>query len=97
RDSRRPRYIVAFAAETHDHLATAGTKAQRKGADVIVVNDINSAELGMGAAENACSILQGERVLHIPRCSKIDLARHLVRHLSSFISLPGTEIEDLHE
>ena len=97
RDSRRPRYIVAFAAETHDHLSTAGAKAQRKGADVIVVNDINSSELGMGAMDNACSILQGERVLHIPRCSKIDLARHLVRHLSSFISLPGTEMEDLHE
>jgi phosphopantothenoylcysteine decarboxylase/phosphopantothenate--cysteine ligase len=51
----------------------------------------------MGATDNACSILQGERVLHIPRCSKMDLARHLVRHLSSIFSLPATESEDLHE
>ncbi|MCK9189742.1 bifunctional phosphopantothenoylcysteine decarboxylase/phosphopantothenate--cysteine ligase CoaBC [Acidithiobacillus sp.] len=92
---RRPRYIVAFAAETHNHLAAASIKAQRKGADIIVVNDINSADIGMGATENACSILQGERVLQIPRCSKMDLARHLVCHLSTFFPPSVTESEDL--
>ncbi|MBU2832299.1 bifunctional phosphopantothenoylcysteine decarboxylase/phosphopantothenate--cysteine ligase CoaBC [Acidithiobacillus ferriphilus] len=96
-DPRRPRWIVAFAAETRDHLAAASAKAARKGADVIVVNDITSVDVGMGATDNACSILQGEQVLHIPRCSKMDLARHLVRHLSSIFSLPATESEDLHE
>ena len=96
-DPRRPRWIVAFAAATQDHLAMASAKARRKGADVIVANDISRNDMGMGAADNACSILQGERVLHIPRCSKIDLARHLLRHLSALFSHPGTESEDLHE
>jgi phosphopantothenoylcysteine decarboxylase/phosphopantothenate--cysteine ligase len=94
---RRPRYIVAFAAETQNHLAAASAKAQRKGADIIVVNDITSADMGMGATDNACGILQGERVQHIPRCSKMDLARHLVRHLSTFFLPSGTESKDLHE
>ena len=96
-DPRRPRYIVAFAAETQNHLAAASAKAQRKGADIIVVNDITSADMGMGATDNACGILQGERVQHIPRCSKMDLARHLVRHLSTFFLPSGTESKDLHE
>ncbi|PKY12067.1 phosphopantothenoylcysteine decarboxylase [Acidithiobacillus marinus] len=78
----RPRVIVAFAAETRDHLASARNKAAQKGADIIVVNDISHNETGMGAESNACSIIEGSDLTEIPTCSKIDLARHLIRHIA---------------
>lgn len=80
--ARRPRLIVAFAAETQDHLDSARDKATRKGADIMIVNDISQRHTGMGAESNACSILEGSDLTEIPTCSKIDLARHLIRHIA---------------
>lgn len=91
-DPCRPRLVVAFAAETQDHYASAKAKAERKGADIIVVNDISTMESGMASEQNAGSILQGENIIKIPICSKIDMARHIVHHLVNTLSTSRAEI-----
>ncbi|MAW86748.1 MAG: bifunctional phosphopantothenoylcysteine decarboxylase/phosphopantothenate--cysteine ligase CoaBC [Phyllobacteriaceae bacterium] len=45
---RRPRLVIGFAAETNDVVAHARGKLERKGADMIVANDV-SAGTGIGA------------------------------------------------
>ncbi len=79
---QRPRVIVAFAAETRDHLDSARTKATRKGADTIIVNDISNTQSGMGADTNTCTLLHNKTQIEIPACSKIDMARTLIRNIA---------------
>lgn len=82
RHPQRPRVIVAFAAETRDHLDSARAKASRKGADTIIVNDISSSTTGMGSEMNACTLLHDKTQIEIPACRKVDMARILIRHIS---------------
>ena len=45
---RRPRLVIGFAAETQNLIANAGAKLAKKGADLIVANDV-SHDSGVGA------------------------------------------------
>ncbi|MDM8270985.1 bifunctional phosphopantothenoylcysteine decarboxylase/phosphopantothenate--cysteine ligase CoaBC [Thermophilibacter provencensis] len=47
-----PRVVVGFAAETDDLLAHAREKLERKGADLIVANDVSRPESTFGADTN---------------------------------------------
>ncbi|MGA9113939.1 MAG: phosphopantothenoylcysteine decarboxylase [Candidatus Dormiibacterota bacterium] len=71
--------VVGFAAETDDLLANAAEKLRRKGLDLIVLNDVSAPGVGMGADDNAITVLdQGGVVLTVDRSPKIDVARRLV-------------------
>ncbi|MBO2452463.1 bifunctional phosphopantothenoylcysteine decarboxylase/phosphopantothenate synthase [Actinomadura barringtoniae] len=72
---RRPgQVIVGFAAETDDVLANGRDKLVRKGADLLVVNEVG-ADLTFGRPDNAAVILaaKGEPV-EVPRGAKEALA-----------------------
>lgn len=47
------RTIVGFAAESHDVIASARRKLERKGCDLIVANDISRSDAGFEVDENA--------------------------------------------
>jgi len=47
------RTIVGFAAESHDVVAAARRKLERKGCDLIVANDISRSDAGFEVDENA--------------------------------------------
>ena len=80
---RRPRLVVGFAAETTDIVANAEAKLKRKGADIIVANDV-SADSGiggaggvMGGARNRVRILSADGVEDWPEMGKDEVARRL--------------------
>jgi phosphopantothenoylcysteine decarboxylase/phosphopantothenate--cysteine ligase len=54
--SPRP-FIVAFAAETNDVEANARDKMQRKGADLIVANDVANASIGFDSDQNEVLVI----------------------------------------
>jgi phosphopantothenoylcysteine decarboxylase / phosphopantothenate---cysteine ligase len=54
--SPRP-FIVAFAAETNDVEAHAREKLQRKGADLIVANDVANASIGFDSDQNEVLVI----------------------------------------
>ncbi len=63
---RRPQQVVVgFAAETGDHagsvLQLAQAKARRKGADLLVVNDVSNGQV-FGSGDNAVTLLDGRGV-----------------------------------
>jgi phosphopantothenoylcysteine decarboxylase/phosphopantothenate--cysteine ligase len=66
---------VGFAAETHDLESHAAEKLVAKGLDLIVANDVSRSDIGMGAPDNAVTILgrNGLRV-DVPRASKEEVA-----------------------
>jgi phosphopantothenoylcysteine decarboxylase / phosphopantothenate---cysteine ligase len=51
------RIVVGFAAESHDVLAAARRKLERKGCDLIVANDISRADSGFDVDQNTVTFV----------------------------------------
>ena len=77
-------FCVGFAAESHDLLAHATAKRQRKGVPLLVGN-IGPATFGQD--DNALLLVDAQGAVDIPRASKLSLARILVREIAQ--RLPG--------
>jgi phosphopantothenoylcysteine decarboxylase/phosphopantothenate--cysteine ligase len=70
--------LVGFAAETHDALERGRRKLARKGADLLVVNDVSAPGAGFDHDTNAVLILGADgSTLEIPLTSK-DAVAHAV-------------------
>jgi phosphopantothenoylcysteine decarboxylase/phosphopantothenate--cysteine ligase len=74
--ARRPgQTLVGFAAEHGEDAVEVGRgKLDRKGLDVLVVNDISRADIGFDTAENEVTILAAGAERPVPRTSKADVA-----------------------
>ncbi len=77
-------FCVGFAAESHDLLAHATAKRQRKGVPLLVGN-IGPVTFGMD--DNALLLVDADGAREIPRNSKLALARQLVAEIAQ--RLPG--------
>jgi phosphopantothenoylcysteine decarboxylase/phosphopantothenate--cysteine ligase len=76
---RRPgTLVVAFAAETHDALASGRAKLQRKGVDAIVVNDVSAAGIGFDSDRNAGTMLFDGQEIALPEMSKREMAERIL-------------------
>jgi phosphopantothenoylcysteine decarboxylase/phosphopantothenate--cysteine ligase len=63
--------LVGFAAETHDAVERARRKLERKGVDLLVVNDVSAPGAGFDHDTNAVVILGADgRVTNVPLTSK---------------------------
>ena len=79
---RKPRrqVLVGFAAETHELLANARTKLERKNLDFIVANPVGRPDSGFESPFNRATLLaRGGAALAFPRMRKEVLARRLLR------------------
>lgn len=77
-------FCVGFAAESQDLLANAQAKRERKGVPLLVGN-IGPATFGQD--DNALLLVTADGVRELPRASKLELARDLVRACAQM--LPG--------
>ena len=69
------RFLVGFAAETHDLREHAQAKLAAKGLDLIVANDVSRADIGFDAADNEVVLLdRWGGVMALPRQSKVEVA-----------------------
>jgi phosphopantothenoylcysteine decarboxylase / phosphopantothenate---cysteine ligase len=69
------RFLVGFAAETHDLREHAQAKLLAKGADLIVANDVSRTDIGFDAADNEVVLLdRWGGVVALPRRSKGEVA-----------------------
>ncbi len=77
------RTVVGFAAETRDVLARARDKLVRKGADLIVANDVSRADTGIGAEQNEVWIVgpAPADVVHVPTASKREVAARILERV----------------
>ncbi|AQZ50137.1 bifunctional phosphopantothenoylcysteine decarboxylase/phosphopantothenate--cysteine ligase CoaBC [Martelella mediterranea] len=74
--SDRPALVVGFAAETNDVAAYARDKLARKGADLIVANDV-SEEGVMGGQRNRVTLVTKDGAEDWPDMDKTDVAERL--------------------
>jgi phosphopantothenoylcysteine decarboxylase / phosphopantothenate---cysteine ligase len=71
--------LVGFAAETHDALARGRRKLERKGVDLLVVNDVSAPGAGFDHDTNAVVILDVDgSQMEIPLTSKDAVANELL-------------------
>lgn len=78
----RPRLVVGFAAETQDVVNNAQAKLKKKGADIIVANDVSpDSGVGpggvMGGENNRVRIVSAAGVEEWPELSKAEVAARL--------------------
>ena len=79
--AQNPPFCVGFAAETENLLENAQAKRIKKRLPLMVANWAQNA---IGSDDNELILLDdmGEHVL--PRAPKIEQAKHLIKHISTF-------------
>ncbi len=75
--------LIAFAAEIGLDVARAREKLLRKGADVIVLNDISEAGIGFDSERNAAVFLTHESEVHLAVALKSEIASQILDQVSS--------------
>lgn len=85
---RRPALVVGFAAETRDLLENATAKLERKGADLIVANDVSGDV--MGGEANTVRLVSRDGVEEWPRMPKGEVADRLALDIARRLAETGT-------
>lgn len=71
--------VVGFAAETgEDGLESARRKLERKGADMIVLNDVSNPEIGFESDRNAVTLVTAAGEAHVEIASKAEIAESIL-------------------
>jgi phosphopantothenoylcysteine decarboxylase/phosphopantothenate--cysteine ligase len=73
----RPKLVIGFAAETQDVESNARAKLDRKGADIIVANDVSPATGIMGGVRNRVKIVAHSGIEQWPDLAKEEVATRL--------------------
>jgi phosphopantothenoylcysteine decarboxylase/phosphopantothenate--cysteine ligase len=74
-ERRAEQTIVGFAAEHGEGgLERARAKLERKGADLIVLNDVSDAAIGFESDQNAVTLIDSEGETGVPRAPKDSIA-----------------------
>jgi phosphopantothenoylcysteine decarboxylase / phosphopantothenate---cysteine ligase len=77
--------IVGFAAETAKDrgsaLERARGKLERKGADLIVLNDVSNPEIGFESERNAVTLIASETEVAVAVASKAEIAEAILQEV----------------
>lgn len=82
----QPQVVVAFAAESENLLENAAAKLKRKGAQLLVANDITADDAGFAVDTNRVLILDadgGQETL--PLMSKVSVAERLIQRVAALL------------
>jgi len=72
--------LVGFAAETNDLRVNALNKLQRKGADILVANDVSAPGVGFAHDTNAVTLFGSDgSAVEVPLSSKETIARAVLQ------------------
>lgn len=80
-------YVVGFAAETHQVLEHARAKRERKGLDLMVVNDVSDPSIGFSSDDNAVTLISADGERELARTDKLALARAIVAEVAHRLSV----------
>src|SRR5713101_1002252 len=85
--SKGPRVLVGFAAETQDLMANATQKVRTKHLDFIVVNDISDPSIGFASDDNRVHILDAAgQIEELPTMAKADIADYIVDRVQTVLA-----------
>jgi phosphopantothenoylcysteine decarboxylase/phosphopantothenate--cysteine ligase len=82
--------IVGFAAEHGEGgVERAREKLERKGADMIVLNDVSDPAIGFESEENAVTLVDGVGDTAVPRASKDSIADAILDRVDTLKTRTG--------
>jgi phosphopantothenoylcysteine decarboxylase/phosphopantothenate--cysteine ligase len=85
----QPQVVIGFAAETQNVLENARAKLARKGLDLIVANDVSSADSGFAVDSNRVTIIDAAgHAESLPLMSKPAVAERIIDRLSELLRKP---------
>jgi phosphopantothenoylcysteine decarboxylase/phosphopantothenate--cysteine ligase len=87
--AQRPRLVVGFAAETENVEENGKGKLERKGADLIVANDVSPETGIMGGDRNRVKLISRDGVEGWPDLSKDEVAERLALWIATQIGGTG--------
>jgi len=78
-------FTVGFSAETENIMENTKKKLTKKGADMLVVNDVSQTGIGFDTEENAVSILSkyDTPIIHLEKTTKQEIATQLLHIIFS--------------
>lgn len=85
--------LVGFAAETSNLVAKASAKRERKGADLIVANDVSRDDIGFDVDANAVTIIGVSGTVDVPRQSKAGVAAAILDQVSPLLRPVPTPVQ----
>jgi phosphopantothenoylcysteine decarboxylase/phosphopantothenate--cysteine ligase len=83
RKKNKRQFLVGFALETENEMASAKKKLREKNLDMIVLNSLNDAGAGFEHDTNKIRIIDGKKVKIFGLKSKTDVAEDIVREIIS--------------
>ena len=83
---KRPTLVIGFAAETQDVDANGLAKLERKGADLIVANDVSPETGIMGGTRNSVRIISKAGIDAWPDLTKDEVAERLAAMIADLIA-----------
>ncbi|TPW26091.1 bifunctional phosphopantothenoylcysteine decarboxylase/phosphopantothenate--cysteine ligase CoaBC [Pararhizobium mangrovi] len=86
----RPAFVAGFAAETEHVIEHARAKLARKGADLIVANDVSAEGGAMGGVRNTVHLVDANGTQSWPEMSKAEIAARLAEVIAKRLDAPTT-------
>jgi phosphopantothenoylcysteine decarboxylase/phosphopantothenate--cysteine ligase len=80
--------IVGFAAEHGNDIERARQKLLRKGADLIVLNDVSDPTIGFESNDNAVTLVSSESETSLPLAPKDEIAEQILQRVDQLRSNP---------
>lgn len=74
-------FVVGFAATHGDPVPDAREKLRKKGANLIVGNDVSRADIGFESGQNEVYVVGAEEERFVPRASKEEVARAILEEM----------------
>ncbi|HEY8809696.1 MAG TPA: bifunctional phosphopantothenoylcysteine decarboxylase/phosphopantothenate--cysteine ligase CoaBC [Solirubrobacterales bacterium] len=78
--------IVGFAAEHGNDVERARQKLHRKGADLIVLNDVSDPTIGFESGDNAVTLISSEGETSLPLAPKDEIAEQILQRVDQLRS-----------
>ena len=86
RNSKRPKLVIGFAAETNNLIENATKKLNSKGSDWIIANDVSNGKV-IGKDHNEICLISNHGVENWPEMTKSDVAKKLSQRIVDHFSL----------
>ena len=86
RNSKRPKLVIGFAAETNNLIENATKKLNSKGSDWIIANDVSNGKV-IGKNHNEICVVSNRGVENWPEMTKSDVAKKLSQRIVDHFSL----------
>ena len=83
--------VVAFAAEHGENVDRAREKLTRKGADLIVLNDVSNPEIGFDSSENAATLITSTTETTLTQAPKDVIAEQIFDRVDQLRATPDLQ------